>query len=72
MSKLSITLLLVLLALVSVSGCLRTTPDTYSERNFRTTHSWVLDSRMMVDDFDYIMLLNRNSTLSQYHQRLGY
>ena len=72
MSKFSITLLLVLLALVSVSGCLRTTPDTFSERNTRTSQSWVLDSRMMVDDFDYIFLIDRNSTLSQWHQRTGY
>jgi hypothetical protein len=72
MNKSSITLLLVLLSVAFVSGCLRTTPDTYTEREFRTSHSWELDSRMLVDDFDYILLIDRNSTLSQWHQRTGY
>jgi hypothetical protein len=72
MSKFSITLFLALLAVAFVSGCLRTTPGTYAERKFRTDFSWELDKRMFVDDFDYIFLIDRNSTLSQWHQRTGY
>ena len=70
MNKLCIPLVLVLLAMVFVSGC--STPETSQERSWRIAQSWQLDHRMMIDDFDYIMLINRNSTLSQFHQRMGY
>ena len=70
MNKLYIPLVLVLLAMVFVSGC--TTPETPTERSWRIAQGWKLERRMLMDDFDYMMLINKNSTLSQYHQRLGY
>ena len=70
MNKLYIPLVLVLLAMVFVSGC--STMETDQERSWRIAQSWKLDQRMLIDDFDYIMLINKNCTLSQYHQRLGY
>jgi excinuclease UvrABC helicase subunit UvrB len=70
MSKFGITLVLVLLAVVCISGC--STPETYSERVFRISQSQQLDMRMIIDDFDYVFLLERNSSLSKWHQRLGY
>ena len=73
MNKLCIPLVLVLLAMVFVSGCLGpNTVETDQERSWRIVQGWKLDERMLADDWDYIMLLNRNCTLSQYHQRLGY
>lgn len=70
MNKLCISLALVLLAMVFVSGC--STPETAQERSWRIGQLWQLDNRMMIDDFDYVMLINRNSSLSQFHQRIGY
>ena len=70
MNKLCIPLVLVLLAMVFVSGC--TTPETFQEASWRRDQSWLLDSRMTMDDFEYVMLINRNSSLSQFHQRMGY
>jgi hypothetical protein len=70
MSKLCITLVLVSLALVFVSGC--TTGETYAERSFRITQSWDIDSRLMMDDIDDILLIDKNSTLSFWHQRTGF
>ncbi|MDP6544552.1 MAG: hypothetical protein QGH60_11210 [Phycisphaerae bacterium] len=73
MNKFCIPLVLVLLAMVFVSGCFGpNTVETGQERSWRIAQGWKLDQRMLADDWDYIMLLNRNCTLSQYHQRLGY
>ncbi|MBC8372145.1 MAG: hypothetical protein H8E53_01015 [Planctomycetes bacterium] len=73
MNKLCIPLVLVLLAMVFVSGCLGpNTVETSQERSWRIAQGWKLDGLMLSDDWDYIMLINKNSTLSQYHQRLGY
>jgi len=70
MNKFCIPLVLVLLVMVLVSGC--STPETEQQRSWRIAQGWKLDQRMLIDDFDYIMLINKNSTLSQFHQRLGY
>jgi len=72
MKKVSITLLLVMLAVTFVSGCARSTPETSLERNFRITQSWKLDNRMFVDDWDDFWMIDKNSQLSPFHQRLGY
>ncbi|MBL7218513.1 MAG: hypothetical protein ISS69_00225 [Phycisphaerae bacterium] len=73
MNKHCILLVLVLLAMVFVSGCLGpNTGETGQERSWRITQGWKLDRRMLADDWDYIMLINKNSTLSQWHQRMGY
>ena len=71
MNKLCIPLVLVLLAMVFVSGCANTV-ETGQERSWRIAQGWELDRRMLADDWDYIMLINKNSTLSQWHQRMGY
>jgi len=72
MSKTVITLLLVLLAVAFVTGCHRNTVETKAERSFRTSHGWELDRRMLADDWEDFWLIDKNSTLSPYHQRLGY
>lgn len=70
MNKFSITLVLALLAIVFVSGC--STPETAQERGFRISQSWKLDRRMFIDDSDDFWLIDKNSMLSRFHQRLGY
>jgi uncharacterized lipoprotein len=72
MRKTFITLILVLLAVVFVSGCSRNTPETRAERDFRVSHGWELDKRMFMDDWEDFWLIDKNSQLSQFHQRLGY
>jgi len=72
MSKTVITLMLVMLALVFVAGCHRNTPETKMERSFRTSHGWELDRRMLADDWEYFWLIDKNSQLSPWHQRLGH
>jgi len=73
MNKFCIPLVLVLLAIVFVSGCFGpNTAETGQQRSWRIAQGWELDRRMLADDWDYIMLINKNCTLSQYHQRLGY
>lgn|GEM_PF-2857542 len=73
MNKFCIPLVLVLLAIAFVSGCFGpNTAETGQQRSWRIAQGWELDRRMLADDWDYIMLINKNCTLSQYHQRLGY
>jgi hypothetical protein len=70
MNKLYIPLVLVLLVIVFASGC--STMETDQERYWRLAQVWQIDNRLMIDDFDYMLLINRNSSLSKYHQRMGY
>ena len=70
MSKFCITMILASLAMVFAAGC--STPETFSERTFRIGHAWMLDRRMMVDDGDNLLLIDKNSRLSKWHQRVGY
>ena len=72
MNKFCITLVLVALSMAFVSGCSPNTVETGQERSWRIAQGWKLDERMLQDDLDYLFLINRNSTLSLYHQRLGY
>ncbi len=73
MNKLCIPLMLALLAIVFVCGCTGpNTAETGQQRSWRIAQGWKLDRLMLADDLDYIFLINRNSTLSQWHQRLGY
>jgi len=72
MNKICIPLVFVLLAMVFVSGCAPNTVETGQQRSWRIAQGWRLDNLMLADDLDYIMLINKNCTLSQYHQRLGY
>ena len=64
--------LLLLLALCLVTwtaGC--TLTETPAERNRRIAHIWDLQSKMMVEDIDYFLLLDRNSNLSEWHTLVG-
>ena len=70
MNKFCIPLVLVVLVMVFVSGC--TTPETAQERSWRIAQSWEVDRRMLMDDFDYLLLIDKNCSLSQFHQRFGY
>jgi len=45
--------------------------DSYPERERRIAHLTDLQTRMMVDDFDYLILLERSSMLSEYHPHVG-
>lgn len=73
MNKFNIPLVLALLAMVFISGCLGpNTAETGQQRSWRIAQGWKLERRMLADDWDRIMLLNTNSTLSPWHQRLGY
>ncbi|OQB82965.1 MAG: hypothetical protein BWX88_03664 [Planctomycetes bacterium ADurb.Bin126] len=64
--------LLVLLALCLVTlaaGC--TLTETPMERNRRIVHMWDIQSKMMVEDIDYFLLLDRSSNLSEWHTYVG-
>ncbi|MBT3200469.1 MAG: hypothetical protein HN350_11180 [Phycisphaerales bacterium] len=70
MKKFGITLVLALVAMVCVSGC--TTPETKTERDFRLSRQFEMDRRSFVDDSDYFWLINRSSSLTPWHKRVGY
>ena len=73
MNRFSILLVIAILLLAWVVGCSRPTMvETADERDFRIMSGWELDKRMIVEDFDTIMLLSHNSLLSQWHARVGY
>ena len=73
MNRFSILLVIAILLPAWVVGCSRPTMvETADERDFRIMSGWELDKRMIVEDFDTIMLLTHNSRLSQWHVRLGY
>jgi len=51
-------------------GCAGLT-ETYPERSRRVSQLSAMQMQMAVDDFDYIMLLDRSSSLTQYHPHVG-
>ena len=53
-----------------LAGC--TLVDTADERNRRIAQSWNLQERMMIDDIDAYLLLDRNSYLTPWYTRVGY
>jgi len=65
--------LLILLA-VTLAGLLAgcTMVETPSEHARRVVNVMEVDMRMAAEDLDYILLLDRNSRLSQWHTRVGY
>jgi hypothetical protein len=67
MKKLLLTLVLVLAGLVGGCGLV----DDFGERNRRYATIIDLNMRMAVDDFDAIVLAERNSYLTRWHPRVG-
>lgn len=64
--------LLALLALCLVTwtaGC--TITETAAERNRRIANVWDIQGKMMVEDIDYFLLLERSSNLSEWHTHIG-
>lgn len=67
MKKMLIVALLV--AAIFLPGCTYT--ESFSERNRRIVNVWRWDTRGIVEDFDMIMLLDRNSYMTQWHPWAG-
>ena len=45
--------------------------DTYPERKLRYKQINDLQTRMLVDDWDYVWLYNRSSNMTFWHPRTG-
>jgi len=63
-------IVLILLAQIVLSGC-HGLVDDYSARKRRIHEISDLQWRMLVDDSDYFWLLDRSSTLTQWHPHVG-
>lgn len=63
-------LMLVLCVILITSGCSMT--DTAGERNRRILQISDLQSKMLVDDVDYFLLIDRSSRLTRWHARVGH
>ena len=60
-----------LLAVVGFgAGC--TVVESPREHYRRLAQQRELQGRMLVEDLDYILLLDRSSSLSQWHAHIGY
>ena len=68
MMKCLMTLVLCLGSILA--GC--TLVETSDERGRRIAHLTDLQMRMAVYDFDAILLLDKNSTLTQWYTHVGY
>lgn len=64
--------LIVLVVLVAgfLAGC-NGTVDDYATRRNRYKDICELQSRMLVDDMDFILMMDHNSTLTEYHPHVG-
>ena len=62
-------IVLLLVAGVCLSGC--TMAETYSERNRRIENAVGVQARMLVEDWDYLWLIDRPSHLNPHHLRAG-
>jgi len=67
-----ILLLLAVLVCITtlMSGC-EGMADSYSDRMRRYKHIDDLQTRMLVDDWDYFWLYERNTYLSEWYPRVG-
>jgi len=45
--------------------------DTYAERKLRYKHTNDFQTRMIVDDWDYVWLYDRSSNMTYWHPRAG-
>ena len=61
--------ILALLVAAAFTGC--TLVETAHERRAKIAHQGSLQLRMLVDDWDYLLLRERNSNLTYYHPRVG-
>jgi hypothetical protein len=52
-----------------LAGC--TMSESAQERDQRIKQQWALQMRMMVEDIDAVLLLDRSSTLSQWDTYVG-
>lgn len=62
--------MLVILAGSLLAGC-STPVDTGSERWTRMRNISVIQTKQFNDDLDYLFLLERSSSLSEWHARVG-
>ena len=53
-------------------GCTAGMTDSYEARKRRMRHINEIQSRQFVDDWDYFMLYDRATWLTEYHPRVGY
>jgi hypothetical protein len=52
-------------------GCAAGLTDSKEARTRRIHHINEIQSRQLIDDWDYFMLYDRSSYLSEYHARVG-
>jgi len=62
-------ILLILCVAFIIGGCGLT--DSTQQRHRRMLQITNLQSRMLMDDWDYVWLYDRNSWLTEYHPRIG-
>jgi len=70
MKKLLFSIVLLLMAAILV-GCGPGLVDTEAQRKRRVRQITDLQMQMFMDDFDYLMLVERNTYLTEYHPRVG-
>jgi len=63
-------IVVVLLAAGFLGGCGMV--ETADQRNRRISHILDMQSRMMVDDIDTILLMDENTRLTRWHSQVGY
>ena len=68
MARLMIVAVLSLVSLIAGCG----TVETAGQRNRRISHIADMQSRMLVDDIDTILLLDQNTRLSRWNSYVGY
>jgi len=61
--------ILILCAAILLPGC--TVTETTQQRHRRLAQVTDINSRMMVDDWDYVWLYDHSSTLSEWHTQIG-
>ena len=66
----NVLIVLVLLAGAFLTGCGLT--DSLEERERRYSQITDLQLRMLVDDWDYVWLMDQNSNLTEFHPRVGF
>ena len=66
----NVLLLLLIVSLALLAGC--TMVETPSEHARRMVNVMDLNMRMAAEDLDYILLLDQNSRMNQWHVRTGY
>jgi hypothetical protein len=65
-------LVVVLLAGTLMVGCAPTLTESAPERSRRIALQSDIQMKMLVEDWDCFWLMDKNSTLSQWHPYVGY